>query len=100
MGLVPLILLGWELRVCTMCTRHPDLVSLDFYATPYIYLSPLIFNHNSKSANHIGASVQQTSSLLCHIGSLDYSCTCIYMYVENARLHGLTVCSQTLYIVY
>ena len=32
----------------TMCTRHPDLVSLDFYAIPikdfYIYLSPLIFN--------------------------------------------------------
>ena len=36
-GLVSLILLGWELRVlyqCTMCTRHPDLVSLDFYAIP------------------------------------------------------------------
>ena len=34
-GLVLLILLGWELRVlyhCTMCTRHPDLVSLYFYA--------------------------------------------------------------------
>ena len=32
-----LILLGWELHVlyhCTMCTRHPDLVSLDFYAIP------------------------------------------------------------------
>ena len=31
------ILLGWELRViyyCTMCARHPDLVSLDFYAIP------------------------------------------------------------------
>ena len=50
-GLVSLILLGWELRVlyhCTMCTRYPDLVSL-FYAIPifhilYIYyLSPLIF---------------------------------------------------------
>ena len=60
-GLVSLIPLGWELRDlyhCTMCTRHPDLVSVDFYATyPYIphpnlkkfytYLSPLIFNHNS-----------------------------------------------------
>ena len=35
-GLVSLILLGWELRVlhCTMCTRHPDHVSLDFYAIP------------------------------------------------------------------
>ena len=36
-GLVSLILLGWELRVlyhCTMCTRHPDLVSLDFYPIP------------------------------------------------------------------
>ena len=36
-GLLSLILLGWELRVlyhCTMCTRHPDLVSLDFYAIP------------------------------------------------------------------
>ena len=36
-GLVSLILLGWELRVlyhCTMCTRHPDLVSLDFYEIP------------------------------------------------------------------
>ena len=36
-GLVSLILLGWELRVlyhCTMCTGHPDLVSLDFYAIP------------------------------------------------------------------
>ena len=36
-GLVLLILVGWELCVfynCTMCTRHPDLVSLDFYAIP------------------------------------------------------------------
>ena len=36
-GLVLLILLGWELRVlyhCTMCTRRPDLASLDFYANP------------------------------------------------------------------
>ena len=36
-GLGSLILLGWELRVlyhCTTCTRHPDLVSLDFYAIP------------------------------------------------------------------
>ena len=28
------ILLGWELYHCTMCTRHPDLVSPDFYAIP------------------------------------------------------------------
>ena len=43
---------GCELRIlhhCTMCTRHPDLVTLDFYAIPIfhieflIYLSPLIF---------------------------------------------------------
>ena len=35
-GLVSLILLGWELLLyhCTMCARHPDLVSLDFYAIP------------------------------------------------------------------
>ena len=36
-GLVSLILLGWELHVlyyCTMCTRHPDPVSLDFYPIP------------------------------------------------------------------
>ena len=42
-GLVSLIFLGWELRVlyhCTMCTRHPDLVSLDFYAIP---IFPLIY---------------------------------------------------------
>ena len=35
--LVLFILLGWELHVlyhCTMHTRHPDLVSLDFYAIP------------------------------------------------------------------
>ena len=39
-GLVLLILLGWELHVlyhCTMCTRHPDLVSLDFYAIPILF---------------------------------------------------------------
>ena len=45
-GLVSLNLSGWESRVlyhCTMCTGHPDLVSLDFYAIPfYTYLSPLI----------------------------------------------------------
>ena len=38
-GLVSLILLDWELRVlyhCTICIRHPDLVSLEFYAIPYI----------------------------------------------------------------
>ena len=56
-GLVLLILWGLELRVlyhCTMCTRHPNLVSLDFYAIHIyshsnlnIYLSALIFNHNS-----------------------------------------------------
>ena len=36
-GLVSLILLDMELHVlyqCTMCTSHPDLVSLDFYAIP------------------------------------------------------------------
>ena len=36
-GLVSLILLGWELHVLyhsTMCTRHPDLVSFAFYAIP------------------------------------------------------------------
>ena len=35
-GLVSLILFGWELRVlyhCTMCTRHPDLFFV-FYAIP------------------------------------------------------------------
>ena len=42
---------------CTKCTRHPDLVSSAFYAIPIfphsnfeeflMYLSPLIFNHNS-----------------------------------------------------
>ena len=40
-GLVPLILLGWELRVLyhsTMCTRHPDLVSYAFYAIPIFHL--------------------------------------------------------------
>ena len=34
---IGLVSLGWELRViyrCTMCTRHPDLVCLDFYAIP------------------------------------------------------------------
>ena len=38
-GLVSLILLGWELHVlyhCTMCTRHPDLVSFAFCAIPII----------------------------------------------------------------
>ena len=36
-GLVSLIILGWELHVlyhCTMCIRYPDLVSLDIYAIP------------------------------------------------------------------
>ena len=33
-GLVSFILLGWALYHCTMCTRHLDLVSLDFYAIP------------------------------------------------------------------
>ena len=40
-GLVSLILLGWELRVlyhCTMCTRHSDLVTLDFYAIPIFHI--------------------------------------------------------------
>ena len=37
------------LHHCTMCTRHPDLVSFTFYAIPifhiriFIMLSPLIF---------------------------------------------------------
>ena len=35
-GLVPLILLDWELRVLHHCTKHPDLVSLDFLCHPYI----------------------------------------------------------------
>ena len=33
--------LGWELRVlyhCTMCTRHPDLVSFTFYAIPIFHI--------------------------------------------------------------
>ena len=40
-GLVSLVLLGWELRVlyhCTMCTRHPDLVSFTFYAIPIFHI--------------------------------------------------------------
>ena len=39
--LVSLILLGWELRVlyhCTMCTRHPDLVSFTFYDIPIFHI--------------------------------------------------------------
>ena len=43
---------------CTMCTRHPDLVSFAipiFYILICIYLSPLIFNF--KSADHNGASI-------------------------------------------
>ena len=62
-GLVSLILLDWELRVsyqCTMCTRHPDIVSLDVYAIHIfrldIYLSPL-----TTIPNLLGASIQQ-----CH----------------------------------
>ena len=48
--LVSLILMGWELRIlyhCTMCTRHPDLVSLDFYAIPifHIRISTFEFLH-------------------------------------------------------
>ena len=41
-----LILLGCELRVlyhCTMCTRHPDLVSLDFYAIPIFHILMFTF---------------------------------------------------------
>ena len=44
-GLVSLILLGWELRVLchsTMCTRHPDLVSFAFYAIPIFHI--ILFN--------------------------------------------------------
>ena len=51
-GLVSLILLGCELLVlyhCTMCTRHPDLVSLDFDAIPIFHILItfiyFIFNH-------------------------------------------------------
>ena len=40
-GLVSLILLGWELHVlyhCTMCTRHPNLVSFAVYAIPIFHI--------------------------------------------------------------
>ena len=40
--------LGITSYITILCTRHPDLVSLDFYAIPifpfqFIYLSSLIF---------------------------------------------------------
>ena len=50
-GLVSLILLGCELRVlyhCTICTRHPDLVSLDFYAIPIFHIITCIFMCSTK----------------------------------------------------
>ena len=40
-GLVSLIILGWELHVlyhCTMCTRLPNLVSFAFYAIPIFHI--------------------------------------------------------------
>ena len=41
-GLVSLILLGWEftrvLYHCTVCTRHPDLVSFAFCAIPIFHI--------------------------------------------------------------
>ena len=46
-GLVSLILLGCEIRVlyhCTMRTRHPDLVSLDFYAIPIFHILENFFS--------------------------------------------------------
>ena len=30
---------------CTMCTRHPDLVSLDFYAIPIFPENSLVYIH-------------------------------------------------------
>ena len=46
-GLVLLIPLDWELRVllyhCTMCTRHPDLVSLDFLPSLYSHFNSYIY---------------------------------------------------------
>ena len=51
-----LILLGCELRVlyhCSMCTRHPDLVSLDFYDChryhniPHSNLLVIIYSNDS-----------------------------------------------------
>ena len=47
-GLVSLILTGCELRIlyhCTMtllCTRHPDLVSIDFCAIPIFHILLLL----------------------------------------------------------
>ena len=46
-GLLSLILLGWELRVlyhCTICTRHPNLVSLNFYAIPLFHILTFCVN--------------------------------------------------------
>ena len=34
LGLGITCLLGWDLYHCTMCTRHPNLVSFAFYAIP------------------------------------------------------------------
>ena len=78
-----------------MCTRHPDLVSLDFMSSIYsqnfcIYLSPLIFN---LLIILLQVSSNATSSKKYYVvGSLDYSCIRMYMNVEkcmSTQAHGI-----------
>ena len=78
MGLVSLIFLGCELRIlyhCTMCTRHPDLVSLDFYAIPIFHI--LLFSFLIMSPNLLIILVHVSSNATISkkkngVGSLDY----------------------------
>ena len=90
-----LILLGWELHAlyhCTMCTRHPDLVSLDFYAIPFEFLHLLVSSHFQTDLitilNLLIILLQVSSNAMSRkkyyvVGSLDYSCICMYMYTEK-----------------
>ena len=97
-GLLLLIPLGWELRVlyhCTMCTRHPDLVSLDFHAIPifpfeeilHLHLSPLILIPNLLIILVQVSSNATSSEKNYVIGSLDYSCIYMYMYMYVEKIH-------------
>ena len=93
-GLVSLILLGWELRVlyhCTMCTRHPDLVSFAFYAIPTFHIIIFILcSCPMKRVIPILSLLLFIHYSLSKLQVFSFTCTCIKFRLPPCQLHAHT----------
>ena len=104
-GLVSLILLGCELRVLyhwTMCTRHPYLVSLDFYAIPIFHILIFTFTCSCRYGNRpsveesyawLGSYLSAISNMFLLYCLLYFvKCAILFLWSQYSRLPLISQC--------